>query len=122
MLLNSPNQFLLFSQALDQFEAVFIACLQEKLDFSYAQKISDFVDTWSEAKLPNSSKFHILKFHIIDFIRLTGHPLGRYGEQATETVHFDFGQTWHKIKVPESSDLYSNNLRRAVVMYNSHHL
>lgn len=114
------NYFILF-QVLSEFVDVFHGCMQEKIDENFEEKIENFAHSWLAADLPNSSKFHILKFHIVDFVKAVGMPLGKFGEQATETVHFDFGQTWERYKVPKSSDNYADSLKRAVVSYNSEH-
>lgn len=107
---------------LDNFAEVFAACLQEKLVAGYEMKLEEFAKNWLQAGLPNSSKFHILRYHIPEFCNATGSGLGRYGEQASETVHFDFGLTWQKLKVPESSDQYDDRLLRSIVLYNSDHI
>lgn len=48
--------------------------------------------------------------------------MSKYGEQASEAVHFDFQIAWNRVKVPENSETYDRQLLRATVMYNSEHL
>ena len=45
-----------------------------------------------------SNKVHAIVTHVPEFIRMTGEPLGRYSEQAMESVHQDWEKTWENYK------------------------
>ena len=68
-------------------------------------------------------KVHAVFHHIKDFCSKTAKGLGVYSEQAMETVHFDFLQTWANYKVKNiTNENYDSRLLRAVCDYNSNHL
>lgn len=109
-------------QALDQFDRIHKSCFQKNLDEDFLENIENFANTWIAAGLPNSSKFHILRYHVADFCKTTKTGLSKYGEQASEAVHFDFLVMCNRVKAPENSETYDRQLLRAVVLYNSEHL
>ena len=88
----------------------------------YDTAIEEFVTSWEELNLPGTSKYHILKFHIKDFCEATGHGLGLYNEQASESVHSDFAKTWERYKAVKTSGVYQKNVLRAVIDCYSGHL
>lgn len=109
-------------QALKLYQNIYKACFQNKLEPEYAELIEEFGTLWETLKLPNSSKFHILRFHVKQFCEETKKPLGIFGEQASESMHSDFAETWGRYRTPKTSKLYFQQLLRAVVDYNSSHL
>lgn len=109
-------------QALNLYKRIYKACFMEKLDPGYATMIEEFGEIWENLKLPNSSKFHILRFHVKQFCDKTGQSLGVFGEQASESVHSDFTETWGRYRTPNTSKSYLRQLLSAVVDYNSGHL
>lgn len=116
------NLYIFDFQTLDRFHEVYESCFKSSLDPEYEHHIARFAESWKEAELPNSSKFHILRFHVPQFCKIMRSALGKFSEQATETVHFDFSTTWDRVKVPESSDNYDNSLLHSVILYNSSHI
>ena len=69
------------------------------------------------------SKVHLVLHHLADYIDLEGTSMGIFSEQAGETLHSDFAQTWlhYQVKNPGKSS-YGKNLLDAVVHYNGSHV
>ena len=68
-------------------------------------------------------KIHILMYLVEDFVRLTGQSLGQHSEQEVESCHQTFDKCWDKYKVKDtSSEIFMDNLLRAVLDYNSSHI
>lgn len=88
----------------------------------YQDAIRAFSESWIQQNLPGTSKFHILRFHVPQFCEETGHSLGIYNEQASESVHSDYNVTWDRYKAVKTSSVYQESVFRAVVDYNSGHL
>ena len=69
---------------------------------------------------------HGIVEHVADFFDIWGTEfgLGLYGEQAGESVHYDFEDTVYTaaFKRPESHPEFGEKLLRAVAKYNSLHL
>ena len=48
--------------------------------------------------------------------------LGVFSTQASESVHYDFIQTWNNFKVASTHEKYGQKLKEAVVNYDSYHI
>lgn len=107
---------------MELFRNIYQACFKDDLKPEYSSLIDEFATLWESLKLPNSSKFHILRFHVRQFCEDTGRSLGVYGEQASESVHSDFAETWARYQLPKTSKSYFEHLLRSVVDYNSGHV
>ena len=67
-------------------------------------------------------KAHVIFEHVVQNIEKTGQALGVLSEEAFESVHYDFLETWKRFKrTPEQKD-YAQKLLDAVVNYNSFHI
>lgn len=88
----------------------------------FEDDINEFVKCWEHLNLPKTSKYHTLKFHVEEFCNATGRGLDVHNEQASESVHSDFGFTWERYKTVQTSKSYKSQLYNAVVDYNSGHL
>jgi hypothetical protein len=68
-------------------------------------------------------KLHIVFHHVAQFIQKKKKPLGFFSEQASETVHHDFGRHWsERYKRQKDHPDYNKQLLNAIVNYNSKHL
>ena len=57
-----------------------------------------------------------------EFCRIHKQGLGRFSEQAVESAHFEFKQTWERYKrLPNTAD-FAEQLFKASVAFNSLHL
>lgn len=116
------NNYLFIYQALKKFNDVYNKCFSFKLDASFEESIHEFVSSWEDLQLPNTSKYHITKHHVPDFCKATGRGLGLHNEQASESVHSDFDVVWQRYKAPKTAEVYNDRLLNAVIDYNSNHL
>ena len=75
-----------------------------------------------EKQLSVTTKAHVIFTHVLQQIERTGQALGVLSEQAFESVHYDFLETWKRFKVPIDHKDYGQKLLNAVVNYNSFHI
>lgn len=111
-----------YSLMMQYLDSVVEKCFGMELIDGYRQSIDDFCESWSALKLPETPKFHIMKFHVAEFCFAVNEGLGRYSEQTIEAIHHDFAKTWMNHKVPETHKHYQQNILKAVVTYNSSHI
>ena len=72
--------------------------------------------------LPITPKVHVVLSHVDDLCRRSGRSLGSYSEQAAESVHSDFLQTWKRYTLPSHHPRFGEKLLQTVVAYNSCHI
>lgn len=111
-----------FLKLLKHFQKLSEKCFSFKLDLEYHVDLKKFTETWQNLGLPNSSKFHIVKYHLKEFFEITKRGLGIFNEQASESVHSDFKVTWERYKTANTSIYYKTQLLKATIDYNSGHL
>ena len=75
-----------------------------------------------EKDLSVTIKAHCIFEHVVQNIERTGHSLGVLSEQAFESVHYDFLETWKRFKYPQDHKEYGQKLLDAVINYNSFHI
>lgn len=90
----------------------------EKVEVS----VRNFEAAWTNLGLKNTTKSHIIFKHMVSFIDERKSSLGFYSEQSSESLHHDFNIFWEKFKVDVANNMYSQNLLRAVLAYNSGHV
>ena len=99
-------------------------------ELRYLKSIEDFEAIYRQlphAKDPEKHlsvtiKAHCIFRHIPETIELTGKSIGIFSTQAFESVHYDFLHTWARFKYPQSHEDYPEQLKKAVVNYNSFHV
>ena len=64
-------------------------------------------------------KYHIIKAHLIDFLKRTNSSLGVYSEQTVEAVHKDINKTLKRFSVSDSNRSHGKKQRRMAVVYSS---
>ena len=64
-----------------------------------------------EKDLSVTIKAHCIFEHVAQNIERTGHSLGVLSEQAFESVHYDFLETWKRFKYPQDHKEYGQKLR-----------
>lgn len=67
-------------------------------------------------------KVHAVYHHVIDFCENQQMGLGSYSEQASESVHSDFGVTWKNYKVGVDHEQFPIKLCKSVCFYNTLHM
>ena len=99
------------------------ACYGFELAPDYQSKIRMFSSAYLDLRINVTPKLHAVMHHISEFCEKTGRGLGLWSEQASESIHHDFKQTWQRFKINKTDhELYGKNLLQAVSTYNSHHL
>lgn len=98
------------------------SCFGLNLKNEYQIEVNKFCDSWILAGLPTTPKFHIIKFHIIEFCDYVKSGLAKYSEQTTEAIHSSFSNTWNNYKVPACHENYTKKLLKAVISYNSNNI
>ena len=81
----------------------------------------DFFTQVHEQAIPFTNKFHVLKVHVPEFVRLKQKSLGPFSEQSLESVHLDFNKHIGRFYSNTSKSNKIANLKRTVVAYNSNH-
>lgn len=111
-----------YVESLECLRRVVHECFGVILRPNYKSAIADFRRSYLALLKAVTPKMHAIFFHVEEFCGSTGNALGFYSEQAVESVHHDFNETWKKYKVLNSHPDYNKILFRAVCEYNSHHL
>ena len=121
--LHPPASATKFITAFRSFNAVVEACYGKNLLPDFQRRIAVFTMDYLKLGISVTPKVHAVFFHVAEFCLLTGQGLGPWSEQAGESVHHDFKQTWKNYKVNDvERDIYSENFLKAVAAYNSKHL
>ena len=95
--------------------------LNTLLDKSLAHIIA-FDTQFDKLGISKINKIHAIVTHVPEFIKMTGKPLGIFSEQAMESVHHDFAETWKDYHRGEIAQTFHEQLHKCVVKYNSMHL
>ena len=125
-----PDELKKFVYALQKFDLVRQSCFGQELTFNYKSTIEEFKKAYLSLGISITPKVHAiigtktgpLESHVIAFCDLKGKGLGYYSEQASESVHHDFGMTWARYKLQEDDPNYGANLLKSVLKYNALHI
>jgi len=114
-----------YAEVLQALNAVVVCCFGNKLLPDYENAIQDFVQKFESLGIAGRmTKFHILKSHVVPFIKSRGNRgLGWFNEATLEASHYDFLRFWarHQIKAKDSS-MAKAHLLKAVLEYNTLHI
>ena len=83
---------------------------------SYKEDIEMFRQDYLDLNINITPKVHAVIFHIVEFCERVDTGLGRFSEQASESVHHNFRTTWQRFKD------YGQCLLRAVNSFNTDHI
>ena len=73
----------------------------------YQSKIRKFSRAYLDLRINVTPKVHAVMHHISEFCEKTGRGLGPWSEQASESIHHDFKQTWQRFKINKTDhELY----------------
>lgn len=111
-----------FVDTFEKFHKVVDSCFSTILKPNFDIFINQFQESYLELKISVTSKIHTIFFHVKQFCQHYGVGLGFFSEQAFESVHYDFNQTWADYKTNTESDHFKTKLLRCVSVYNSNHL
>lgn len=121
----ADNDVWLFYNAMIAFVELKKRCFGLKIsEDSYVAQLRDFKTACSVLPIKKIPlKMHILISHLDRSLRETRRGLGADSEQAFEGAHHDFDIMWGRYRVRhEKSAVYSDNLRRATVNFNTSHI
>ena len=117
-----PEELKMFGIAFQLLFEAKKACFGLELVAGWDDRIMEFDAQFNKLGISKSNKVHAIVTHVPEFIRMTGEPLGRYSEQAMESVHQDWEKTWENYKCGEIASRFHEQLFKCVVKYNSSHL
>ena len=109
------------AEALEALNEVRISCFSAVLAADYDKKLNYFKECYHKLEIPFTSAVHIICTHIVQFIKLHKASLGKFSEQASESVHSDFTSMWQTCKIDKANSKYSDMLLNAVIRYNGRH-
>ena len=98
-----------------------MACFGQTLDPDYKTYIRSFADAYVKLGIDVTPKVHAVLVHVPQFLdQNPGHGLGLWSEQASESVHYDFGDLWVNSSYKRSLTHkdYAEQLLKGVVTYN----
>lgn len=113
---------LMYVECFQNFHNVVQSCFTRVLKADYEVQINKFRESYMHLNISVTPKVHSIFFHVAHFCSKNQKGLGFFSEQATESAHHDFGETWKKYKVSNEHPEYKNRLLKAVRDYNSHHM
>ena len=112
-----------YVQVFDDFKKVVSSCFGNNLSKNYKAHIAAFRKSYTDLGVSITPKVHIVFFHVQEFCDKNGLGLGFFGEQAMESVHYDFlKSSWEMNKVAANHQDYPKKLLRAVCSYNALHV
>jgi hypothetical protein len=111
-----------FGHALDALDCVRKSCFGVDLDDGYLVHIDKFQTAYLALNVSVTPKVHAIFQHVPEFCKQNNSGLGRFSEQASESVHADFKHTWQRYAVPLTHPKLGDQLLRATVKYNSLHI
>ncbi|XP_065672464.1 uncharacterized protein LOC136090196 [Hydra vulgaris] len=127
MTLYSPIEYLECIETIRRFKEVAECCFGMKLDISYKEKIDKFVESVLHLKvyvydvfamkISLGWKFHIIRFHLKEYLERQKILLGITSEQTSEAVHKNLNKTLKRFVLSEKNVHYSEKLRAIVVEY-----
>lgn len=99
-----------------------------ELSPSYKEDILEFVTCMENlcdylgdkgVKLSLGWKFHIIRFHLSDFIGKQGKSFSMFSEQTSESVHKNINKTLKRYCVSEKNSDHGNKLMKMAATYSS---
>ena len=109
-----PAELVKFADTLQKFNAVRLACFGEHLLPTFKEDIQQFQVAYTSLWISVTPKVHAIFHHVSEFCQARGVGLGRFSEQASESVHSDFAKTWQRYVVPHSHAKFGQHLLQAV--------
>lgn len=111
-----------YVECFKNFQLVVQSCSSQNLDENYKLHIENFRSSYMDLNISVTPKVHAIFFHVPYFCSKTKKGLAFYSEQAVESAHHDFAETWKKYTVSEEHSHYNDRLLKSMVEYNSRHI
>lgn len=84
----------IYADAFENFLKVVNSCFKSVLEPHFEKCILDFQTSFLNLNISVTSKIHAIFHHVKEFCKSRGIGLGFFGEQAFESVHHDYNETW----------------------------
>ena len=94
------------------------SCFSYKLKPDYALKIKQFETLYRKLGISEILKAHILFHDVPRFLATRDHGLGKYSEQAIESVHTLENNTWENYQVDLANEKYGSQMLRSTMDLN----
>lgn len=107
---------------LRKLKLVIAAAFSKSLDPDYKNIISEFEKAYRELCIPVTPKVHIIFTHVVQWCERYQTGLGRYSEQASESLHSDFIHFWENYSTGIDHPDFGERLKSAVIAYNGRHM
>ncbi len=112
-----------FVTAFKALDKVVESCFGANLEPMYKDHIAAFKQAYYDLNISITPKIHAILFHVPQFCESMDVGLGRFSEQASESVHCGFKAVWTRgYKVGATHPEYASRLLRAVNVYNTEHI
>jgi hypothetical protein len=112
-----------FAQTFERFNVLVHKTFGSRLQEGWQEALSSFRSSYSKLGISVTPKVHIIFVHLEPFLAEHGCGLGKFSEQAFESVHADFKNTLVKYTVKDPSNPSCIEfIRKAVLEYNAQHL
>lgn len=103
----------------ETFNNVVTSCFGQNLDPHYQSIIGEFFNQIQALNISITPKIHAVVYHVPQFIKMKGKPLGLYSEQASESVHFAYSKHASNFKTSAIKTNYEAKLLRTVCTFNT---
>ena len=107
-----------FVDAFENFNAVIEACFSNNINPNYEINIKQFEKAYRNLGISENLKAHVLFQDIPRFLSTRDHGLGRYSEQAIETIHSLENSKWQNYKVDLANKNYYNQMLKCTLELN----
>ena len=108
-----------FAEALEALDKLVGGCFGRTLCSDYSQRIKNFSDCYDKCNISVTSKAHIIKAHLEQFLDKHQVGLSVFSEQAFEAIHSKFMKIWSKYKIKDKTNPnFFEALFRAVLDFN----
>jgi hypothetical protein len=106
-----------FVDVLEAFDRLNSSLSQENIEIEdFKDCVQSFREAWKKSKMSLIPKVHLILDHLSEFVVLRGgRHMNLYAEQAHESLHYEFEQTWMKYQVKDvGNPLYKKRLLQGV--------
>lgn len=119
---NPPEAGKRYIETFKIFNDVVEGCFGPSLQKGFKDKICEFKSKYMRLQISVTPKVHCVMHHVALFCESHDSGLGFFSEQASESVHRDFWETWLRYKVGHDHPSFARRIFRAVTDYNTRHL
>ena len=119
----NAQELIPFIDTFSTFNDVRLGCFGMELSEDFGERISNFKNKYLALDITVTPSVHVLLCHVFQFCRFQKASLGKFSEQASESVHRDFKELWQSTgKVDFQDKNYEANLYKTVLRYNGRHV